>query len=169
MKAAGTSSRRRSRGQALVEFALVAPLLFLLIIGIIEAGRLVYYYHSMNHAAREGARYAIVHGENIWVFGGCSSGPVAPPGSSCDPPADNIKARILEAGAPALDPANIGFGWSGDTAFPIYTDAYGGDDPYNRIGNNVTIHIQYSYSPILLLDLFGPVTLQAEATLVINN
>ena len=53
---------RRSRGQALPEFALVAPLFFLLLFGIIEAGRFIYYYEILSNATREGARYAIVNG-----------------------------------------------------------------------------------------------------------
>ena len=35
--------RRRSRAQALVEFALVVPWFFLLLFGIIEAGRFIFY------------------------------------------------------------------------------------------------------------------------------
>lgn len=163
---ARSHTARRPRGQALVEFALVAPLLFLLIIGIIEIGRLVFYYHLINQAAREGGRYAIVHGENAWD--GCPSGPVPFGVTACDTAADNVRDRIIAAGAPALNPADLTFGWSGDASFPLYGPA-DGSDPYNRINNDVTIHIEYSYAPIVLLDLFSPITLRAESTLVINN
>jgi len=53
---------RRSTGQALVEFAIVAPVFFLLLFAIIEAGRFILYYETLNNATREGARYATVHG-----------------------------------------------------------------------------------------------------------
>ena len=53
---------RRHKGQVLAEFALVAPLFFLLLFGIIEAGRFIYYYETLSSATREGARYAIVNG-----------------------------------------------------------------------------------------------------------
>jgi len=33
----------------------------------------------------------------------------------------------------------------------------------------VTVRLEYAYSPIVLLDLFGTVNIRAEATLVINN
>ena len=46
----------------MVELALVAPILFVLILGTIEAGRFMLFYEVMNNATREGARYAIVHG-----------------------------------------------------------------------------------------------------------
>lgn len=51
---------RSHRGQALVEFALVLPLLILLLVGILDVGRLVYAYHTANNAAREGGRQATV-------------------------------------------------------------------------------------------------------------
>jgi Flp pilus assembly protein TadG len=52
----------RSRGQssqALIEFALISPVLLLLLFGIIDIGRAVFYYDTVNHAAREGARIAV--------------------------------------------------------------------------------------------------------------
>lgn len=52
--------RTRSRGQGLVEFALVAPVFFLLIAGVIEGGRLVYAYNAVNHAAQEAGRLAVL-------------------------------------------------------------------------------------------------------------
>lgn len=51
----------RKRGQALVEFALVFPLLLLMVFGIIDAGRLIYTYNTVANSARNGARVAIVN------------------------------------------------------------------------------------------------------------
>jgi Flp pilus assembly protein TadG len=53
--------RRRRRGQALVEFALVLPLLLLMVFGIVDAGRLIYAYNTVSNSARNGARVAIVN------------------------------------------------------------------------------------------------------------
>lgn len=50
----------RSRGQALVEFALVFPIFMLVLFGIIDVGRYVYVSNSLNEASREGARYGSV-------------------------------------------------------------------------------------------------------------
>ena len=170
-----SAARRRTRGQALAEFALVAPFLFLLIIAIVEVGRFVFYYHLLNNATREGARYAIVHGENAWD--GCPSGPVPFGVTPCDEAGDNVRGTIIDAATPGLNTQVCGgaivldcieFGSTGDTTFPLYGPS-DGSDPYNRINNDVTVRVQYRYSPILLLDLIGPVTLQAEVTLVINN
>lgn len=57
------SLRHQTRGQALVEFALVAPLLFLVIGGIITLGIGVFYQQQLTNAAREAARYAAIHSE----------------------------------------------------------------------------------------------------------
>ncbi|HYM97736.1 MAG TPA: TadE family protein [Candidatus Sulfotelmatobacter sp.] len=43
----------------MIEFALVSPVLLLLLFGIVDIGRAVFYYDTLNHAAREGARTAI--------------------------------------------------------------------------------------------------------------
>ena len=49
-------------GSALSEFALVAVIFFILFFGIIDMSRLMLKYHYVANAAREGTRYAIVHG-----------------------------------------------------------------------------------------------------------
>jgi Flp pilus assembly protein TadG len=53
--------RRGERGQALVEFALILPVLLLLVLGIIEFGRAWNLSQIITDAAREGARQAVLH------------------------------------------------------------------------------------------------------------
>ena len=53
--------RHRSRGQGLAEFALVAPILILLIVGVLDFGRAIYAANAVANAARMGARTAIVN------------------------------------------------------------------------------------------------------------
>jgi Flp pilus assembly protein TadG len=50
---------RRHSGQSMVEFAVLAPVFFMLLLGTIDLGRAVYIYNSISDAAREGARAAI--------------------------------------------------------------------------------------------------------------
>ena len=52
--------RRRTRGQALVEFALVIPVFFLVLAGIMDFGYLLYSRMTVINAAREGARAGAV-------------------------------------------------------------------------------------------------------------
>jgi Flp pilus assembly protein TadG len=57
----GSSCSQRPAGQAMAEFAGVATLSFLLLFAIIEMGIAVYRYSTVSMAAREAARYAMVH------------------------------------------------------------------------------------------------------------
>jgi len=54
----GQALRSRS-GQSLVEFALVAPLFFLLVFGITDFGRLFFTQETLQFALREAGRYAV--------------------------------------------------------------------------------------------------------------
>ena len=55
------SRRPRSRGQSLVEFALVFPIFLLVFVALFDLGRAVFAYNTLTNAAREGARLAIVN------------------------------------------------------------------------------------------------------------
>ncbi|HAF11464.1 MAG TPA: hypothetical protein DCK98_15475 [Chloroflexi bacterium] len=74
-------ARRAEGGQALVEFALVLPVLLLVILGILDLARAVSQENTLAFAAREGTRYAIVHGSNGSPAISCPS--PGPGASSC--------------------------------------------------------------------------------------
>lgn len=57
---APASSARRSGGAAIVEFALVLPILLVVLIGVIDFGFMVYDKAMVTNAAREAARAGIV-------------------------------------------------------------------------------------------------------------
>jgi len=52
--------REAGRGQSLVEFALVLPIMLVIFLGIFDFGRAGYAFNSVSNAAREGMRVAIV-------------------------------------------------------------------------------------------------------------
>jgi Flp pilus assembly protein TadG len=54
---------RKQKGAALVEFAVILPLLFLLLFGIVEFSLLLYNQQVITNACREGARAGIVSRE----------------------------------------------------------------------------------------------------------
>ena len=63
MSAIGGRARGRgkgSTGQSLVEFALIFPVLILVLVAVFDVGRLVFAYNDVTNAARTGARVAIV-------------------------------------------------------------------------------------------------------------
>lgn len=61
----GRRMNRQRRGQALVEFALILPILLLIIFGIVDAGRLIFTMNTVGNAARSAARVAIVNQSTI--------------------------------------------------------------------------------------------------------
>lgn len=64
------------RGQSLVEFALLLPVMLLIITGLFDVARAVWEENTLAYSAREGTRFAIVHGSagqgplpDGWVWG----------------------------------------------------------------------------------------------------
>ena len=53
---------REEGAQALVEFAFILPIFLLLVTGVFDSARAVWQENTLAFAAREGTRYAIVHG-----------------------------------------------------------------------------------------------------------
>jgi TadE-like protein len=150
----GSAARRRTRrGQALVEFALVAPAFFLVLFGIIEAGRFIFYYETLNNATREGARYAIVNGANTL---GCPTGPPAPGTSACDPAGDDVVERVRDAA--------VGMIGSAISVTPTWHDPAN-----NGRGATVTVTASYTYGSLIPIVPLPPITVTAESSLVVNN
>jgi Flp pilus assembly protein TadG len=87
---------RDDAGAAMVEFALVSILVFFpLVFGIVEFGRVVMSKSAITAAAREGVRYAIVHGNHA----------IAPADSTAV--ANHVKGRT------ALSPIAVRTTWTG--------------------------------------------------------
>jgi len=59
------ASPRRERGQELAEYALILPIFLLVVMGIFDMGRVVYYYSALQNSVREGARYGIIHPDDF--------------------------------------------------------------------------------------------------------
>src|SRR5438477_3110018 len=104
------------RSQGIVEFSLIAPILVVLLFGIIDFGRLVYVYSTLNQAANEGARMAIrdspllptnqdvqtavrQHAVDVSLANPCPNGPV----TTTTPPANRGWIYITEPNATTLE------------------------------------------------------------------
>jgi hypothetical protein len=146
--------RRQSIGQALAEFALVAPLFFLLLFAIIEGGRFIFFYEALNNATREGARYAIVHGSNS----SCPSGPMPPgastPGGCYDATGANVVQRVKDSA--------FGLLGSGVTVTPTWGALGNGREA------DVEVTASFTYATLVPVPL-PAITITAESRLVINN
>src|SRR5207248_2025183 len=60
---------QENRGQALVEYALILPLIFLLIVNVVNFGGFFYAWITVANAARAGADYAILGGASVGAPG----------------------------------------------------------------------------------------------------
>ena len=70
--------RQRTRGQSLVEFALAAPLLALVLIGLAEFGFVLYAHVQVANATREAARAGGLYLSARFHYSGCISQPGHP-------------------------------------------------------------------------------------------
>jgi Flp pilus assembly protein TadG len=80
---------RSERGTAVVEFALVAPLLFLLVFGVIDFARALNYYNNLTQIAGQGARAAAVNRNpdgtavgDASLDGNCPAQSIGPPSTA---------------------------------------------------------------------------------------
>ena len=147
----------------MVEFALVAPVFFLLLFAIIEAGRFMFFYETLNNAAREGARYAIVNGANALLF--CPTGPPAPDSRACDTDGSDVQDRVKDS---AIGLARDGITFpaiAGCPSAPLNPCWY----PDNGYGNDVRVRARYEYSLLVPLVPLPRIAVEVESTLVINN
>ncbi|MEN8512547.1 TadE/TadG family type IV pilus assembly protein [Burkholderia sp. RS02] len=83
------SHRRGERGSTIVEFALIASVLIMLLIGIFEFGRVLFYWNTASEAVRLGARTAVV----------------------CDVDAAGVAKRVTKL-LPLLSSANVSVDYS---------------------------------------------------------
>jgi hypothetical protein len=81
---------RAERGQTVVEFALVLPLVAALVFVLVAFGKILFYYIDLTHLANEGARYGAV---NVFPGGKTSPGAYLCPKLGSD--ADTTNKKII--------------------------------------------------------------------------
>jgi Flp pilus assembly protein TadG len=134
---------RRGRGQegaAAVEFAIVLPVLLLLLAGFFDFGWLFYWQHSVTNASRAGARYAV----QAKVVGGIST------------PYNDAEITTF---------VNNNFG--GDLG--VVVDRTGGTTPGSPRSVTVTKTMQYFFLSFLQdLGVSLPTTIQNRTTMTVE-
>ena len=163
----------------MVEFALILPILMFLLMGFFDLGRVVLAHDALGHAAREAARYAIVHGATVTVHGGslagsCPAGPlpagVTPPSATTDcpnpsPSTQSIKNEAIEqaraAGSVVTVEVCYGLNCTGDTHV---TGAA------NVRGTPVTVTVRSTVDMTAgALIGFGSFTVVSSSTMLVNH
>jgi len=61
------NSIKNQKGQSLVEFAIILPIILILLMGIVEFGMMLNSYLTIQNVAREGARFGIVGGTDVEI------------------------------------------------------------------------------------------------------
>ena len=142
-------------GQALVEFAMAALVILMLIFGVVEFGRIVLVYNSIADAARIGARYAITN----------SSPPNA--ASVTNANVSTIQSNVQTAVKSFLAPATVNINAAGltiTTTFP--NKSCTGSTPTSTCsgtsaGNPVQVTVSYPYD---LLIPYYPLNITLSST-----
>ncbi|HVH64317.1 MAG TPA: TadE family protein [Candidatus Dormibacteraeota bacterium] len=161
------------RSQALIEFSLVSPVLLLLLFGIVDMGRGIFYYDTLNHAAREGARTAVrasnqlpnnadvLNAVSAQMLGTpvsevCAQGPI----SSGTPPANSAWLYITEPNPPSTvetsPPPNAPGG-------EYSTPSNGSCSAVNPAGGNAQLQVTLRFNLVFIT----PVISQAAANHVV--
>jgi Flp pilus assembly protein TadG len=120
--------RRRSQGSGLVEFAIVAFLLVMVLLSVIEMARMMLLTTAVTNAARAAVRYAIVHGSNR-----TGSGVDGPSGPGADP------AEVVQVARNYASVLN--------TSALVVSVTY--PNGSNTVGSLVTVSLSYPFDPLL--------------------
>lgn len=154
--------KREEAGQALVEFALTIMLVFLLFVGMLEMILLMYAYNTLGNAAKEGVRYAIVHGTGSSTVNGGDgcSGPglpsATPPVTCSTSPYPNVRQQVVNFAALSMQSVV-----AGDVTVDYNPNSANGI-ACNKPGCLVRVTVQKIYRPFFGLG-WPTVTLYAAA------
>lgn len=157
--------RHRERGVTLVEFALITPAIVLIFIGMFDLGRAIYYYNTVSHLAREGARRAAVlnHADGLeqpynnaaWDDDGNARGTYT---GTDEVVSGTVVDRMVDK-AVSLDPSKL--------KITIEAPSH---EPFSQ--QRVTVTVEYPYEPAtkFLFEMFGEqaLTLRASSEMIIQ-
>jgi len=140
--------QHRCRGTTTVEFAVTCPIAFFLIFATIVGGLGVFRYQQVASAAREGARWASVHG-------GLYAQETGKPAAT----RDDVYNKAILPTACALDVSRLSYDvtWN-KSNMPLQVD-----NQYEKpTGNTVTVTVTYQWFPEMFL--IGPYPLTSTST-----
>ena len=127
----GADRKRRRSGQSLVEFSLTALMTSITMLFVLEVGRMLLVYTAIADAAREGVRYAIVHGSSRATGSGQNN--ASGPSSN---PAQVVTVIDNFAGTGPLTISRL-----------VISVTYPGSS--NAPGQKVSVSVIYPYDPLV--------------------
>ncbi len=146
------TNKTNKNGQGMVEFALVLPILLLLVIGLIEAGRLIFMYSAVISASREAVRYGVTTGTNA------SGTPLA---QDCD----GMRAAARKAATiVTLEDSDIVIQYDNGPGTAVLATCSGSTTSFEpQSGNRLVVTISTQYEPAVPLVPLGPLTISSTA------
>jgi Flp pilus assembly protein TadG len=133
-----------------VECAIIYPLTFLLILGLVVGAAGIFRYQQMAYLAREGARYAIVHGTQ-WA---------KDTGNTAAAPADIYNNAILP-NAVGLDTTQLQYSVTWNTSNAPYSTSIV-NNQIVATGNTVSVTVSYQWIPEAFL---GGLTIRSTSVM----
>jgi Flp pilus assembly protein TadG len=138
-------------GATVVECAFVYPVLFLLVLGMMVGAGGIFRYSQLASLAREGARYAVVHG-----------GQYAQENNTTVPTPDDIFNNVIAPMAVGFDTTQMGHSITYNTTYWPYHTTLDSNNNVVPIQNTVTVTLTYQWVPEAFL---GGVTLSATSVM----
>lgn len=141
--------RANRRGTTSIEFAITCPLVFFMILATMVGGLGIFRYQQMAELAREGARWASVHGGQYAKETG------QPAATAAD-----VYEKAIKPGAAGLNLNKLSYTVTWDKSnMPL---SVVNNDVETPKGNTVTVKVTYQWLPELIL--VGPFTLTSSST-----
>lgn len=129
MKTRDVHRLKEDEGSSLLEFCLMSLVFIIILLSVVEMGRMVLVYTTMANSAREGVRYAICHGSDR--SGSGINGPSGPGNVA------QVQTVVQYfAGAGLLTTSNV-------TIAVTYPDGT------NTPGSRVNVRVTYVYDPLV--------------------
>lgn len=145
------------RGASMVEFAISATALLLVMFGILEFGRVMYTYHTVSNAARLASRYAIVRGANCTALDNC--------GATSDQIQTWVRSQV-----PMIDGNTLAvtatWSTSSDPSVDCTESTPGGN---NTPGHLVCVTVSYPFTFALPFISTTALTLTSTSKMIISN
>jgi len=147
LRARLTQNGRKSLGQSFVEFAILLPILLIMLSGLIEFGFLLNKYLDLIDATREVARFAADEDPVHDAAGNFNTDPTTPPMSDVYSRVwTNTDAALNRGGQLALDPATddvivsvfVVDGGTVKSRYPTAIGTNGGENGWQRWGNHTS-------------------------------
>jgi Flp pilus assembly protein TadG len=156
--------RDRARGQALVEFAFVFPIIMLLAFGFIDVGRAVFEWNTLTNAARSAARVAAVNQVDP-VSGpwGCQAN--KPVESATSPNWTARGCALLSGAAVGVVSADVSISYAAPPGVTLECSSR------RNIGCIARVTITNSFMPITPVagSIIGPISMSATSEMPIER